>query len=123
MTSAPRVAELLDFTNRVVVVTGAARGLGAAIASRFSQAGACLVVNYRESREQALALVAALEQAGGKAIGVAADVSVREGVERLLEATVAKLGRVDVWGQQRGGLSAGWAPPHGRHVLALGYGC
>ena len=97
MTSAPRVAELLDFTDRVVVVTGAARGLGAAIASRFAQAGGSVVINYRESREQALAVTEGLKKAGARAMAVAADVSLREGVEGLCKTAVATLGRVDVW--------------------------
>ena len=93
----PRVQDLLNFTDRVVVITGASKGVGAGIASRFSQAGANLVINYRRSRDQASALVAAIEERGGSAIAVAGDVTERAQVEGLCETTVSTFGHIDTW--------------------------
>ena len=49
----PEIDSLFDFQNKVVLVTGAARGIGAAIAQRFAEAGADVLVHYRSSREEA----------------------------------------------------------------------
>jgi 3-oxoacyl-[acyl-carrier protein] reductase len=88
--------ELLDFTGRVVVVTGAARGLGAGIALRFAQAGAAVAVNYRASAAAAEETAARIAALGGRALTVQADVSDAAAADRLLEAAVKGLGRVDV---------------------------
>lgn len=97
MTTIPPIDELMNFSRQVVVVTGASQGLGAAIARRFSQAGAKVVISYRASGVQARALVATIEQAGGNAIAVAADVKQRHEVERLCQCAVSAFGRIDVW--------------------------
>lgn len=93
----PLVKDLLDFSDRVVVITGASRGLGAALASRFSQAGANVVINYRENRARANALVASIEERGGSAIAVAADLTERVQAEHLCETTVSEFGHIDTW--------------------------
>jgi NAD(P)-dependent dehydrogenase (short-subunit alcohol dehydrogenase family) len=89
-------AELLDFSDRVVVVTGAGRGLGAGIALRFAQAGAAVVVNYRTSERDAEDTVARIAALGHRAIKVKADVSRAKGSDHLLEAAGSAFGRVDV---------------------------
>jgi NAD(P)-dependent dehydrogenase (short-subunit alcohol dehydrogenase family) len=86
-----RPAALAD---RVVIVTGAARGLGRAIATRSAEAGARVVLADREAAEGE-AVAAEIVAAGGVAIAVATDVSRLADLERLCEAAVARFGRID----------------------------
>lgn len=79
---------------KVLVVTGASRGIGAACARIGARAGYKVVVNYARSREAALALVGDIEQSGGTAIAVQADVSRLCEVERLFSETDERLGKV-----------------------------
>lgn len=80
----------------VAIVTGASRGIGRAIALELAKEGATVVVNYARSAEAALEVVQMIEQQGGTAIAIAADVSVPEQVETLVAKTVEAYGRVDV---------------------------
>jgi acetoacetyl-CoA reductase len=80
----------------VVVVTGASRGLGAAIAEEMGHAGAKVVVNYSRSKEPAEALVERISGGGGEAISVQGDVSDPEQAQALIDQTIEKFGRVDV---------------------------
>jgi NAD(P)-dependent dehydrogenase (short-subunit alcohol dehydrogenase family) len=73
--------------DRVLVITGGGRGIGAATARLAAQRGYCVCVNYLRNREAADATVKAIEAAGGRAIAVGADVSVESDVMRLFEAT------------------------------------
>jgi 3-oxoacyl-[acyl-carrier protein] reductase len=81
---------------KVAVVTGASKGIGAAIARAFASSGAQVVVNYSSSREGAEAVVEAITIAGGKAIAVMADVSKPDQARALIEAAVNEFGRLDV---------------------------
>ncbi|MGP1310467.1 MAG: SDR family NAD(P)-dependent oxidoreductase [Phycisphaerales bacterium] len=81
---------------KVAVVTGASKGIGAAIAAHLAEAGASVVVNYASSREGADRVVAEIESKGGKAIAVQGDVSKEADAVRLLDETVNRFGRVDV---------------------------
>jgi NAD(P)-dependent dehydrogenase (short-subunit alcohol dehydrogenase family) len=72
--------------NRVLVITGGGRGIGAATARLAAQRGYSVCVNYRRNRDAADATVKAIEAAGGRAIAVGADVSVEADVMRLFEA-------------------------------------
>jgi 3-oxoacyl-[acyl-carrier protein] reductase len=92
----PAVRDLLDFTGKTVVVTGAGAGLGAGIALRFAEAGAAVVVNYRRSQAEARALVARIEAGGGRALAVQADVTVDGEAGRLVAEAAEAFGRVDV---------------------------
>ncbi len=83
--------------NKVAVVTGAATGIGRAIATRFVRAGAKVVIDYVGSRDEADELAEALATAGGDAVAVAADVSDPAQVDMLVERTVQTFGRLDVW--------------------------
>ncbi|BCX13201.1 MAG: beta-ketoacyl-ACP reductase [Thermosynechococcus sp.] len=80
----------------VAIVTGASRGIGRAIALELAKEGATVVVNYARSVEAALEVVQMIEQQGGTAIAIAADVSVPEQVDALVAKTVETYGRVDV---------------------------
>ena len=81
---------------KVALVTGAARGIGRAIALRLAQDGAAVVVNYSGSVKQAEETVAEIEKAGGKAVAVLADVSRVADVKRLFDAAVERYGRIDI---------------------------
>jgi 3-oxoacyl-[acyl-carrier protein] reductase len=81
---------------KVALVTGAARGIGRAIALRLAHDGAAVVVNYAGSATQAQETVGVVEQRGGKAVPVLADVSKVGDVRRLFDACFEKFGRLDV---------------------------
>ncbi len=78
----------------VLIVTGASRGIGAACARLGARAGYKVVVNYGRSRDAALAVVADIEAAGGRAIAVGADVSKLSEVAHLFAETDRRFGRV-----------------------------
>ncbi|OQP74889.1 3-ketoacyl-ACP reductase [Xanthomonas phaseoli pv. syngonii LMG 9055] len=81
---------------KVALVTGASRGIGAAIAQRLAGDGFAVVLNYAGHADEADQLVRSIEAAGGRAIGVQADVSDPAAVERLFAAAEAAFGGVDV---------------------------
>jgi 3-oxoacyl-[acyl-carrier protein] reductase len=81
---------------KVAVVTGASKGIGAAIAQGLAKDGAAVVVNYANSPDQAEAVAARIADAGGKAKAVRADVSKPEEARRLIDEAVAAFGRVDI---------------------------
>jgi acetoacetyl-CoA reductase len=81
----------------VVVVTGASRGIGHAIAAELGQAGAKVVVNYVKSKGPAEDLAATLQQSGSpESVAIQADVSDPEQAARLIEETIQRFGRIDV---------------------------
>ena len=86
----------LKLAGKVVIVTGAARGIGRAIAKRFAEEGAKVVVNYNTSEREASSLADEIRREGGQSIVVKADVTRSEEVNRLVKTTVEKYGRVDV---------------------------
>ncbi len=83
-------------TGKVAVVTGASKGIGAAIAKALAAEGAAVVVNYASSKLGADAVVQAITEAGGKAIAVQGDVSKADQAQGLIEAAVKAFGRLDV---------------------------
>jgi len=82
--------------NKVAVVTGASKGIGAAIAKHFAAAGAKVVVNYASSKEGADKVVKEIADNGGIAIAVQADVSKEADVARLFEETEKAFGTLDI---------------------------
>src|ERR1700744_4998734 len=81
---------------KVALITGASKGIGAAIAKRYAEEGASVVVNYSTSREGADKLVAAITAGGGKAIALQGSVSKAADVSRIFEQTKAHFGRLDI---------------------------
>ncbi len=83
-------------THKIAVVTGASKGIGAAIARQFAAEGATVVVNYATSREGADKVVADIVAAGGKAVAIGANVGVEADVQKLFQAVKELFGRVDL---------------------------
>ncbi len=81
---------------KVAVVTGASKGIGAAIARELAQEGAAVAVNYANSPDQAEAVVAGIKAAGGNAKAMRADVSHPAEARKLIDATLAEFGRIDI---------------------------
>ncbi len=81
---------------KVALVTGAARGIGAAIARELAGQGATVVVNYRGSAEQAIALVDEICAGGGQAAAIQADVSQVDAAQKLVKETLERFGRLDI---------------------------
>jgi 3-oxoacyl-[acyl-carrier protein] reductase len=81
---------------QVAVVTGASKGIGAAIAEHLAAAGAAVVINYASSKAGAEAIVQRIREAGGKAVAVQADVSNLEDVRRLFAETKKAFGKLDI---------------------------
>src|SRR5450755_3697565 len=82
--------------NKIAVVTGASKGIGAGIAKALAAEGASVVVNYSSSKEGADRVVAEIEKDGGTAVAVQGDVSKQADINRLFAETKKAYGRVDI---------------------------
>ncbi|WP_159471148.1 SDR family oxidoreductase [Dyadobacter sp. 3J3] len=83
-------------SEKVILVTGASRGIGAAIALRLASEGAKVIVNFAGSQEAADKIVGDILSAGGDAIALQADVSKSEEVKELFDAAISHYGKIDV---------------------------
>lgn len=81
---------------KVAVVTGASKGIGAAIAQELATEGATIVVNYASSSEDAEKVVTGITESGGKAIAIQADVAKAADIERLFAETKKTFGKLDI---------------------------
>jgi len=81
---------------KVAIVTGASKGIGAAIAKQFAAEGAAVVVNYSSSKEGADRVVDEIAKRGGKAIAVQANVANKKDIERLFAETKKAFGQLDI---------------------------
>jgi len=85
-----------DLSAHTALVTGASRGIGAAIAIALAEAGAAVAVNYRERAGDAASVVAKIKSTGGRAVAVAADVSQAAAVAKMMERVASDLGPIGI---------------------------
>lgn len=85
-----------DLTGKAVLVTGASRGIGAAIANGFAEAGAHVAIHYNASREPAEKLAESINQSGGKAVTIGGDFSRSPEARKTVEEAATRLGGLDV---------------------------
>jgi NAD(P)-dependent dehydrogenase (short-subunit alcohol dehydrogenase family) len=92
----PAPQQLLDFSGKVALVTGAAAGIGKAIALRFAQAGAAVCLHYRDNESGASRVADEITGIGVRAETVCADLRFASAAEVIVNHTVAELGAVDI---------------------------
>jgi 3-oxoacyl-[acyl-carrier protein] reductase len=81
---------------KVVLVTGASRGIGAAAAKRLAQGGASVIINYHQNREKAEAVLQQIEEVGGRGMIFQADVTLKDQVEAMVRAARSQFSAIDV---------------------------
>lgn len=86
----------MNLNGKVAIVTGASRGIGRQAAIQLAQSGAKVAVNYSSSQEKAYEVVQSIEQFGGQAAAIQADVSKVIEIEALFSETMKRFGRVDI---------------------------
>lgn len=97
-----------SLSGKVALVTGSSRGIGADTVTYFAEAGASVLVNYRNKEARALKIVAAIEEKGSRAIAYGADLTDQESVEGMFAAAEAAFGKLDILVMNAsGGMEAG----------------
>jgi len=87
---------MFDLSNKVAIVTGSSRGIGAAIAKILAEQGAKVVINHRSSAEGAEEVLQTIQDTGGEAIIIQADVSQAADAQRLIKETIKAFGQIDI---------------------------
>lgn len=87
---------MTNLQDKVAIITGASRGIGAQSAIKLAELGAKVVVNYANSPQAAEAVTSSIMEKGGQAIAVKADVSSLKEIEYLFETTISHFGKVDI---------------------------
>lgn len=87
---------MTDLTAKGAIVTGSSRGIGAEVAKILAAQGAGVVINYRQKAPRANKIVAAITEAGGRAVAVGADLTSPEGPVALVDAAIENFGSLDV---------------------------
>jgi NAD(P)-dependent dehydrogenase (short-subunit alcohol dehydrogenase family) len=87
---------VLNFRDKVAVVTGSSRGIGRGIALALARGGCTLTIVYREKRDKADEVIKSIKEMDGKAIAVQCDVSKRGEVEAMFKATIDAFGKIDI---------------------------
>lgn len=100
------ILDLFRLDGKVAVITGAGRGIGAACARAYAEAGASVVIGAR-TREQIDGVAAQIRAAGGKALAIPTDVMREEQLEALVEAAIREFGRLDIVVNNAGGTAPG----------------
>jgi 3-oxoacyl-[acyl-carrier protein] reductase len=96
-----------EHDRRVAIVTGASRGMGAAVAARLAKDGIAVVVNYARGRDEAEAVVGQIQAAGGRALAVQADIGEPSAVQALFGAAEQTFGGVDILVNNAGMMKLG----------------
>lgn len=86
----------MKLKDKVAIVTGASKGIGASIAKQLAAEGASVVVNYFSSKEGADKVVAAIQNNGGKAVAICANVSEQADIKHLIDETLKLYGKLDI---------------------------
>lgn len=102
---------------KVALVTGSSRGIGADTVGYLAQAGAKVVINFRNKESRALKIVESIEQNGGTAIAFGADLTDSGMVEQMFSKTEETFGKIDILVMNAsGGMEAGMEPDYAMHL-------